>query len=47
MIFFCDPTGTLEGRMFYSVQGDEMARYGEPIFRRLVHQGILWAVHRM
>jgi type 1 glutamine amidotransferase len=37
----------LEGRMFYTVQGHNIARYGEPIFRKLVHQGILWATHRL
>jgi len=42
-----DPTGTFEGRMFYTVRGAQIARYGEPLFRQLVHQGILWAAHRM
>jgi type 1 glutamine amidotransferase len=42
-----DPTGTLEGRMFYSARGHDIIRYGETAFRQLVHQGILWATHRL
>jgi type 1 glutamine amidotransferase len=37
----------LEGRMFYTCRGHATARYGEPDFRQLVHQGILWAAHRL
>jgi len=37
----------LEGRMFYTCRGHNIARFGEPDFRQLVHQGILWAVHRL
>lgn len=42
-----DPTGTLEGRMFYTCRGHNIIRYGEAPFRQLVHQGILWATHRL
>ncbi len=42
-----DPTGTLEGRMFYTCRGHNIVRYGEAPFRQLVHQGILWATHRL
>ncbi len=42
-----DPTGTLEGRMFYTPRGHNIARYAEAPFRQLVHQGILWATHRL
>jgi type 1 glutamine amidotransferase len=35
------------GRMFYTIRGHDRAAYNEPDFQRLVHQGILWAVHRM
>jgi hypothetical protein len=42
-----DPTHTLEGRMFYTIRGHNIARYGETAFRQLVHQGILWAAHRL
>jgi type 1 glutamine amidotransferase len=42
-----DPTATLEGRMFYTCRGHNIARYGEAPFRQLIHQGILWATHRM
>ena len=42
-----DPTGTLEGRMFYTCRGHNIARYGEAPFRQLIHQGILWATHRL
>ncbi len=36
-----------EGRMFYTVRGHNIARYGEAPFRQLVHQGILWAANRL
>jgi type 1 glutamine amidotransferase len=42
-----DPTNTFEGRMFYTIRGHNIARYGETAFRQLVHQGILWAAHRL
>jgi type 1 glutamine amidotransferase len=42
-----DPTMTFEGRMFYTVQGHNIIRYGEAPFRQLVHQGVLWAAHRL
>lgn len=42
-----DSTGTLEGRMFYTPRGHNIARYGEAPFRQLIHQGILWATHRL
>ena len=42
-----DPTHTFEGRMFYTIRGHNIARYGETAFRQLVHQGILWAAHRL
>jgi type 1 glutamine amidotransferase len=42
-----DPTMTFEGRSFYTVRGHNIARYGEAAFRQLVHQGILWATHRL
>jgi type 1 glutamine amidotransferase len=35
------------GRMFYTVRGHARTAFDEPDFQRLVHQGILWAVHRM
>jgi type 1 glutamine amidotransferase len=35
------------GRTFYTIRGHDISAYAEPNFRRLVHQGILWAVHRM
>jgi type 1 glutamine amidotransferase len=38
---------TREGRMFYTCRGHNIARYGEASFRQLVHQGILWATHRL
>ena len=41
-----DAAGPLRGRMFYTVRGHNIARYSETPFRRLVHQGILWAAHR-
>jgi type 1 glutamine amidotransferase len=40
-----DPT--LEGRAFYTCRGHNIVRFGEPDFRQLVHQGILWATHRL
>jgi type 1 glutamine amidotransferase len=40
-----DPTR--EGRMFYTCRGHNIVRYGEAPFRQLVHQGILWATHRL
>jgi type 1 glutamine amidotransferase len=42
-----DATKTFEGRMFYTVRGHNIARYGEAPFRQLVHQGILWAANRL
>ncbi len=39
------PTG--EGRMFYTTRGHNELVYREPAFRALVHNGILWATHRM
>ncbi|MBV9947287.1 MAG: ThuA domain-containing protein [Myxococcales bacterium] len=41
-----DPAGLLKGRMFYTIRGHNITRYSEAPFRRLVHQGILWAAHR-
>jgi type 1 glutamine amidotransferase len=35
------------GRSFYTIRGHNITVYAEPSFRRLVHQGILWAVRRM
>ena len=35
------------GRVFYTIRGHDISAYAEPNFRKLVHQGILWAVHRM
>jgi type 1 glutamine amidotransferase len=35
------------GRTFYTIRGHAESAYAEPDFRRHVHQGILWAVHRM
>jgi trehalose utilization protein len=35
------------GRSFYTIRGHNVTVYAEPNFRRLVHQGVLWAVHRM
>jgi len=35
------------GRMFYTIQGHNSVYYSEPLFRKHVLQGILWAVHRM
>jgi type 1 glutamine amidotransferase len=40
-----DPTR--EGRMFNTIRGHNIIRYGETDFRQLVHQGILWATHRL
>jgi type 1 glutamine amidotransferase len=42
-----DSTGTYEGRMFYTTRAHSSFHYGEPLFRQLVHQGILWAAHRL
>ncbi len=42
-----DSTGTYEGRMFYTTRAFNSVHYGEPLFRQLVHQGILWAAHRL
>ncbi|HEY1532725.1 MAG TPA: ThuA domain-containing protein [Polyangiaceae bacterium] len=42
-----DATKTFEGRMFYTVRGHNIARYGEAPFRQLVHQGVLWAANRL
>jgi hypothetical protein len=35
------------GRSFYTVRGHGTGVYEEPNFRRLIHQGILWAVRRI
>lgn len=35
------------GRMFYTSRGHNLAVYREPEFKKLVHNGILWATHRM
>jgi len=35
------------GRMFYTNRGHNQAVYREPEFKKLVHNGILWATHRM
>jgi hypothetical protein len=35
------------GRSFYTIRGHNTTAYAEPDFRRLIHQGVLWAVHRM
>jgi type 1 glutamine amidotransferase len=42
-----DPAGLMGGRVFYTIQGHNIMRYSEPLFRKLVHQGILWAAHRL
>jgi type 1 glutamine amidotransferase len=42
-----DSTGTYEGRMFYTTRAFNSVHFGEPLFRQLVHQGILWAAHRL
>ena len=39
--------GTNSGRMFYTTRGHAPAVYGEPEFRLLVLNGILWATHRL
>ena len=36
-----------EGRMFYTIRGHNIARYGEAPFRQLIHQGVLWAANRL
>jgi type 1 glutamine amidotransferase len=40
-----DPTR--EGRMFYTARGHAIARYEDAPYRQLIHQGILWATHRL
>ena len=35
------------GRSFYTIRGHNRSVYAEPNFRRLIHQGVLWAVRRM
>jgi hypothetical protein len=35
------------GRSFYTIRGHNTAYYAEPSFRRLIHQGVLWATRRM
>jgi hypothetical protein len=35
------------GRSFYTIRGHNTSVYGEPLFRKLVHQGVLWAVRRI
>jgi type 1 glutamine amidotransferase len=42
-----DLSGSYEGRMFYTTRAHNITHYGEPLFRQLVHQGILWAAHRL
>jgi type 1 glutamine amidotransferase len=42
-----DATKTFEGRMFYTIRGHNIARYGEAPFRQFVHQGVLWAANRL
>jgi type 1 glutamine amidotransferase len=42
-----DAAGLMKGRVFYTIQGHNIMRYTEPLFRKLVHQGILWATHRL
>jgi cytochrome c len=42
-----DPAGMMSGRVFYTIRGHNVARYSEKPFRRLIHQGVLWAVHRL
>ena len=42
-----DATKTFEGRMFNTVRGHNIARYGEAPFRQLIHQGVLWAANRL
>jgi hypothetical protein len=42
-----DPAGLMKGRVFYTVMGPNYSNYSEPLFRRLVHRGILWATHRL
>jgi type 1 glutamine amidotransferase len=44
---FTTTTAPFEGRMFYTVRGHNIARYGEAAFRQLIHQGILWAANRL
>jgi type 1 glutamine amidotransferase len=42
-----DGAGVMKGRTFYTIQGHNILRYGEADFRRLMHQAILWATHRL
>lgn len=35
------------GRAFYTIRGHNQTVFAEPSFIQLLHQGILWAVHRM
>jgi hypothetical protein len=35
------------GRSFYTIRGHNSSVYAEPNFRRLIHQGVLWAVRRI
>jgi uncharacterized protein len=35
------------GRSFYTIRGHNPTVYAEPNFRKLVHQGVLWAVRRI
>ena len=42
-----DATKTFEGRMFYTIRGHSIARFGEAPFRQFVHQGVLWAANRL
>lgn len=42
-----DPAGTMTGRVFYTIRGHHITRYQEPLMRKLVHQAILWAAHRL
>ena len=35
------------GRSFYTIRGHNRSVYTEPNFRRLIHQGVLWAARRI
>jgi type 1 glutamine amidotransferase len=37
----------MTGRTVYTLRGHNVLRYQEPLMRKLVHQAILWAAHRM
>jgi type 1 glutamine amidotransferase len=42
-----DPAQMLTGRVVYTMRGHNIVRYQEPLMRKLVHQAILWAAHRL